>query len=221
MKIKNFTEINNEILSTVKETYEENSHIEILNIFAEGPYIYGCFLHSLDKKLSFVEAPRNIYTNKIDEDFAIILLELSDILNLLYQTGSLRWLNIILGTSDIPITNKKFIELKQKVKDNIPFDKASLSIINHIDKINKESDTWPKDRREGYINSLVREVNYFLKFYKDLDMDSISIPESENDIIRVKNFFNKLKQELKSIKFDKIDTPIILEIEKMYIDMQK
>ncbi len=221
MKIKNFTEINNEILSTVKETYEENSNIEILNIFAEDSYIYGCFLHPIDKKLSFVETPRNIYTNTIDEDFSIILLELSDVLNLLYQTGSLRWLNIILGTSDIPITNKKFIELRKKVKDNIPFEKASLSIINHIDRLNNEFDTYSEDKRKSYFYPLVREVNYFLKFYKDLDMEPISIPESENDIIRTKNFFNKLKQELKSIKFDKISTSIILEIEKMYIDMQK
>lgn len=61
MKIKPKIQLNNDILEVIKKTYEENYNIQILTLFSQdGQNIYGCFIHSLSNKLSFVEKPSNI-----------------------------------------------------------------------------------------------------------------------------------------------------------------
>lgn len=222
MKIKPKIQLNNDILEIIKKTYEENYNIQILTLFSQnGQNIYGCFIHSLSNKLSFVEKPSNIYVNTID-DFKITLLEVSDILYASYHIGNLEWLNVMLSSSDIEISNNKtFLSLQQLVRENIPLSVAKIEIINKIKIFEDSYDNCEIADAQMQIRSLLNKVNLFSSFCDDFNYEPFDIPNSHNDIICVKNHINKIKQDLLSLKLRKISNVKIHEIEKEYIKLQK
>lgn len=212
MEITTNRPLDENILKVMKNTIEDTKNIQVLNIFINDNDVYGVYLNSLQHSLSFLQIPELTISTDID-GHNITFIELGFLLRNIYQTGKISLYNWLLHSSDIKCNaNELYNDLLNCVRRNPPLNLIKSTIINNFDEAMETND-------KKIVLGLVQQF-YMLSEIDDFDVELDNEINDQNDMIKVKNQLNYLKQELQSKKYDKISEKKVNDINNLYVDLQ-
>lgn len=202
------SKIDNRVFTIVKEGFEEQKNVQVLSIFEKDGDIYGIYINNPIDSLSFIKAP--LYNMKTDiEGHNIFMMELGELLYLVYDKASMQMYNWLITPSKIKNDdNKNFKKLIEICVSNPPLQLASFQLIKWIDRLNDGDINYSS-------NDLIDMVEYFMTI-EPLDID---VSDKSNETI-IKNNLNQVKQLLIEKKYDKIDELTIHQIDTLYVGLQ-
>lgn len=201
--------ITKEILTIVKESFEEQKGIKVLSVYADGCKIHGVYILPLEQSLSFQEEPLLDMVTDIDGRM-IIMEELGQLLLYAYKLGSIEHFMKLTHVSDIDISSKLFSDLVSKCLSNPPLQLIDARLIEWCER----TDEVHPVRTQSFINSC--------KSYKkldELDVDLV-INTHDNDEAYILQQFRIVAEQLKHKKHKKISELTMYEINKLYIELQ-
>lgn len=194
-------------LNIVRESFEEQKGIKILSIYSKDNDIYGVYIAPLNQLLSFIEQP--LYSMSTDIDgHNIFMMELGSLLHLIYHNGSIQMYQWLIHKSDIDISYHHFDKLLEYCEANPPYDLAKFHLIKWIDELN-----------DGNLNMSTFDLVDMVKIFMENEPLDIDFDDNDSEII-LKNKLNKVSQELKSKKYNKISERIMRLIDKEFINLQ-
>lgn len=199
--------IDKNTLNIVRESFEEQKDIKVLSLYAKDNDIYGVYTYPLPQLLSFIEQP--LYTMHTDIDgHNIFMVELGTLLHLAYHNGSIQMYDWIVHKSDIDINYSHFDQLLEYCNDNPPYELVKFNLTKWIDELN-----------DGNLNMSTFDLVDMVKIF--MENESLDIDFNDNDSeVTLRNKLNKVSQELKSKKYDKISERTMRLIDKEFIYLQ-
>ena len=198
-----------ELLSIVKESFEEQKNIKIISIFMEEDKIHGIYLLPLQQSLSFQEEPLLDMTTDIDGHI-IIMEELGQVLLYAYNMGMIDAYLKLIRTSNINITNPLFDELVDICIKNPPLQRIDARLIEWFEYTDEVSIA-----RTHTFNRFCQQYNQL----DNIDVDN-TISVNKHDDNYILKQFKEATQQLQHKKHKKVSELIIHKINKLYIDMQ-
>ena len=198
-----------ELLTIVKDGFEEQKKIKVLSLYMEEDKIHGIYILPLEQSLSFQEEPLLDMTTDLDGHM-IIMEELGQVLLYAYNMGSIDYYLKLIHVSEVDIVSKLFDELVEICIDNPPLQRIDTSLIEWF---SRTDDVHPV-RTQSF--------NKVCGLYNQLDSinvdNTISVKtHDDNYILRQ---FEEATQQLQHKKHKKISELIIYQINKLYIDLQ-
>lgn len=216
-------ELDEKTLNIIKSVFEEQKHIQIVNLYNKGNNVFGVYIHSIKDSISFLNTPD--YTEQTIhmglENININLFELGNVLYHIYFSGSINFIKLITTIGEIIEPSTNYNKLCELLTKNIPFNiyKAKL--------IDKEIDTLEKEKLEYLRDQVIKGadmiieyapidqqfINAIKKKRDDLFLDDIV---SDNDCVHVHNDVNDFVSLLKVIVFDKVSEKKLNDIDELY-----
>ena len=198
-----------ELLTIVKDGFEEQKKIKVLSLYMEEDKIHGIYILPLEQSLSFQEEPLLDMTTDLDGHM-IIMEELGQVLLYAYNMGSIDYYLKLIHVSEVDIVSKLFDELIEICIDNPPLQRIDTSLIEWF------------SRTDNVYPVRTQSFNKVCSLYNQLDSidvdNTISVKtHDDNYILRQ---FEEATQQLQHKKHKKISELIIYQINKLYIDLQ-
>ena len=138
----------------------------------------------------------------------IFMMELGSLLHLIYHNGSIQMYQWLMHKSDINISYSHFDQLLEYCDDNPPYELVKFHFIKWIDELN-----------DGNLNMSTFDLVDMVKIFIEDEPLDIDFDDNDSEII-LKNKLNKVSQELKSKKYNKISERIMRLIDKEFIHLQ-
>lgn len=194
-------------LNIVRESFEEQKGIKVLSIYSKDNDIYGVYIAPLNQLLSFIEQP--LYSMSTDIDgHNIFMMELGSLLHLIYHNGSIQMYQWLMHKSDINISYSHFDQLLEYCDDNPPYELVKFNLTRWIDELN-----------DGNLNMSTFDLVDMVKIFMENEPLDIDFDDNDSEIV-LKNKLNKVSQELKSKKYDKISERTIRLIDREFVSLQ-
>lgn len=198
-----------ELLTIVKDSFEEQKDIKILSLYVEGKYIHGMYILPLQQSLSFTHEPLLDMTTDID-GYTIIMEELGQVLLYAYNAGAIDYYLKLIHESDIVIPNKTFDNLLNICIDNPPLQRIDARLIDWFN-ITQEVH---KVRTKSFLK-VCAQYNKL----DSIDIDSdISVDTHDDAYILLQ--FEEATKQLQQKKHKKITELTIHNINQLYIQLQ-
>ena len=197
----------NELLTLVKESFEEQKQIKILSIYKKDNEIHGVYVLPPEQSLSFYQEPLLDMITDIDEHI-IIMEELGQLLLKSYNFGGIDAFLKLTHVSDINIASKLFDNLLSKCVSNPPLQSIGISLANWC--------AMTEDANPTRTHTFIRLIKAYQQF-DDLDVDLELSNRDDEYILRQ---FREADKQLRQKKHKKITELVIHEINQLYIQLQ-
>lgn len=198
-----------ELLTIVKDGFEEQKKIKVLSLYMEDDRIHGIYILPLEQSLSFQEEPLLDMTTDIDGHM-IIMEELGQILLYAYNMGSIDYYLKLIHISNIDIANEKFDELVDICINNPPLQRIDTNLIEWFTRTNAVYRV-----RTQTFNQICKSYNQL----DNIDVDNTISVDTHDDSYILRQF-EEATQQLQHKKHKKISELTIHQINKLYIDLQ-
>ena len=136
------------------------------------------------------------------------MMELGSLLHLIYHNGSIQMYQWLMHKSDINISYSHFGQLLEYCEDNPPYELVKFHFIKWIDELN-----------DGNLNMSTFDLVDMVKIFMADEPLDIDFDDNDSEIV-LKNKLNKVSQELKSKKYDKISERTIRLIDREFVNLQ-
>lgn len=210
MEITTNRQITPDILTIIKESFEEQKGIKVLSIFTRDNDVVGIYIIPPQQSLSFVEVPLLDMTTDFD-GHRIIMFELGQLLQFSYRYGEINHFCTLVTPSDIKIVSNLFSTLVDKCLNNPPIHRINLSLIEWFER----TDEVHRIRTESF-NKVCKKYNIL---FGGIDVDN-TISTKDNDEAYILKQFRDAARQLKEMKTKKISEATIYELDKIFVQLQ-
>lgn len=220
-----------DILETIRDTFEETKNISIVYMLVQKEsdseeIVYGLYTNHVVDSISFLHIPETSIETEVD-GIKIFMLELGSVLRYIYYNGALNFLLFFHNDGDFIAPSSHFLELREYVIKNIPFNIGKVHLISRINKI-LEEDVLPDDEKmKLYIMSVFDHLLAYVFYDKEYKMPFFEhnykdIFENWNNknIVIVINYLEVVKESLEIIDRRKISEKDMEQIDKYYVQVQ-
>lgn len=198
-----------ELLTIVKDSFEEQKDIKILSLYVEDEYIHGIYILPLQQSLSFTHEPLLDMTTDIG-GHTIIMEELGQVLLYAYNVGIIDYYMKLIHESDIVIPNKLFDNLLNICIDNPPLQRIDARLIDWFN-ITQEV-------HRARTQTFLKACGQYNKL-DSIDIDTDISVDTHDDVYILLQFEEATKQ-LQQKKHKKVTELIIHKINQAYIELQ-
>lgn len=199
-----------QLLSIIKEGFEEVEGIKILSLCIHENEINGLYIIPPQQVLSFIQMPRFDITVTLG-DKNIWIKELGQVLYGAYRSGNITDYDLLTTPSDIKIVSNLFDTLVSKCLNNPPQNQINANLLSWLKLTPQVS------------NLRTQTFCEFFKMYKKID-DTINIntdiSTKSNTESQILNEFSNAISELESLNAKKNSELILNQIDEMYITLQ-
>lgn len=210
MEITTNRPITEDILTIIKDSFEEQKGIKVLSLFVKDNDAVGIYILPPQQSLSFVEVPLLDMTTDFD-GHQIFMFELGQLLQFAYRYGEINHFSTLVTPSDIKIVNDLFNTLIDKCLNNPPIHRINLSLIEWFER----TDEVHRIRTESF-NKICTNYN---ALFGGIDVDN-TINTKDNDEAYILKQFRDAAQQLKEMKTKKVSEAIIYELDKIFVQLQ-
>lgn len=206
--IKNDTHsLSNDILEVIVHTLEDKN-IKVCSCYQDGQNVYGIYIGSVFNTLSFLHMVEKNIITEID-GYNIIFLELGSVLQYIYQKGDMSLYNILIQPTDIDCCiDDVYNMIIDLVKNNPPLHIAKLQLESAIQRVLEDDDSIS-------LMNVIKEIDAFCQ------VTDITLPIFDWDSqAKFNNALSRFLQELKSQQYQKISQQKIIDIDKIFVNLQ-